>query len=70
MVTSLYVHEIKYKKYNSSTGEYEVYHVLHDMPVCTFLAALDNLSVYAELHWSIDFLNPEHTTATVYFKSF
>ncbi len=70
MITSSYITEVKYKKYDSATGHYELHHVVHDMPVCTFLSGLDNLSVYAELHWSMDFLNPEYTTATVYLKFF
>lgn len=70
MVTSAHITEVKYKKYDSATGDYELHHVVHDMPVCTFLLGLDNLSAYADLHWSMDFLNPEHTSATVYLKFF
>lgn len=68
MITSSIINSIKYKKYDSSTDNYTVYREVHDMPVCTFLQCLDNLAVYAEIHWSMDFLNPDHTTATVYLK--
>lgn len=57
-----------FKKYDPDTQNYNRYHEVEQMPLSTFMACLDNLSQLMEVHWSIDFLNPDFTTATVYVK--
>lgn len=57
-----------FKKYDHDTQNYTWHHEVEQMPLSTFMACLDNLSQLMEVHWSIDFLNPDFTTATVYVK--
>lgn len=59
---------ITFKKYDHDTQNYTRYHEVEQMPLSTFMSYLDNLSQLMEVHWSIDFLNPDFTTATVYVK--
>lgn len=57
-----------FKKYDSDTQTYNWHHEVENMHVSAFMQCLDNLSRLMEVHWSIDFLNPQFTTATVYVK--
>lgn len=68
MITSTNINLVTYKKYNDDTQTYEWHHEVENMCVSTFMQALDNLSELMEVHWSIDFLNPDFTIATVYVK--
>ena len=56
------------KRWNDSTDKYDVMHTVDNMPLVTFINYLDNLSTIAELHWSVDYLNPGYTRATVYLE--
>ena len=59
---------VTYKKYNSDTQSFDNYHQVENIDLHTFMACLGNLELLMEVHWSIDFLNPDFTTATVYVK--
>lgn len=59
---------VTYKKYNSETKTYDRYHEVENMDLSTFMLCLNNLSELMQVHWSIDFLNPKFTTATVYLE--
>lgn len=66
--TSSTISLVTFKKYDQATQTYNWYHEAERMPLLTFMQCLDNLSQLIEVHWSIDFLNPDFTTATVYVK--
>ena len=68
MITSSNIDLVTFKKYDSDTQTYDWHHEVENMTVSTFMQVLDNLSELTEVHWSIDFLNPGFTTATVYVK--
>lgn len=65
-VTDSIITKVVVKRWNDSTDSYEVIQTVDDMLFATFVDYLDNLSTSAEIHWSIDYLNPGYTRATVY----
>ena len=65
-VSDSIINRVVVKHWNSSDNEYDRMHVEHDMRFGTFLDYVDNISTIAEVNWSVDFLNPDDTSATVY----
>lgn len=65
-VTDSIINTVVVKRWNSADSEYDRMHVEHDMLLCTFLIYVDNLSTISDVSWSIDYLNPDDTLATVY----
>ena len=59
---------VNYKKYNSDTQLFDKYQEVENIDLHTFMVSISNLELLMEVHWSIDFLNPDFTTATVYIK--
>lgn len=68
-VTDSIINTVVVKRWNSADSEYDRMHVEHDMLVGTFLDYVDNLSTIEDVNWSVDFLNPADTLATVYVNS-
>lgn len=67
-VTDSVINKVVVKHWNDSTGEYDIIHTVDDMLFVTFVDYLDNISTVATPHWSIDYLNPGYTKATVYLE--
>lgn len=65
-VSDSIINRVVVKRWNSTDNEYDRMHVEHDMLFGTFLDYVDNISTIAEVNWSVDFLNPDDTLATVY----
>ena len=65
-VTSSIINKVVVKRCTSSDKEYDLMHEVDDMVFSTFVDYVDNLSTIADVHWIVDFLNPEYTLATVY----
>lgn len=57
---------VTFKKYNPETQSFIKCNEIKYMNLSTFMAYLNNLPSSIDVHWSIDFLNPDFTTATVY----
>lgn len=68
-VTDSIINTVVVKRWNNSDKEYDRMHVEHDMLFGTFLDYVDNLSTIEDVNWSVDFLNPDDTLATVYVNS-
>ena len=65
-VTDSIITRVVVKRWNASTDKYDVIHTVDNMLFAAFTDYLDNLSSIAEVRWSVDYLNPEYTRATVY----
>ena len=65
-VTDSILTRVVVKRWNDSTDKYEAIHTVDNMLFAAFIDYLDNLSAIAEVRWSIDYLNPLYTRATVY----
>lgn len=67
-ITSANINLVTFKKYDAGTQTYDWHHEVENMTVSAFMQCLDNLSNLMDVHWSMDFLNPDFTIATVYVK--
>lgn len=65
-VTDSIINTVVVKRWNRADSEYDRVHVEHDMLFSTFLDYVDNISTLEDVNWSVDFLNPDDTLATVY----
>lgn len=65
-VTNSIINTVVVKRWNRQEEVYDRMHVEHDMLFCTFLDYVDNISTISDVNWSVDFLNPDDTLATVY----
>lgn len=65
-VTDSVINHVIVKRFNESTDNFDVIHTVDDMLFVTFIDYLDNLATTADVHWSVDYLNPDYTRATVY----
>lgn len=65
-VTSSIINTVTIKRRNDNTNEYDVMTTIDNMLFSAFINYLDNMSTIVEVYWSVDFLNPGFTTATVY----
>lgn len=68
-VTDSIINTVVVKRWNRQEQVYDRINVEHDMLLCTFLIYVDNLSTISDVSWSIDYLNPDDTLATVYVNS-
>lgn len=68
-VTDSIINTVVVKRWNRADSEYDRVHVEHDMLFSTFLDYVDNISTLEDVNWSVDFLNPDDTSATVYVNS-
>lgn len=57
---------VTFKKYNPDTKSFIKVNEIKNMSLSDFMSYLDHLPKSTDVHWSIDFLNPDFTTATVY----
>lgn len=65
-VTSSVINEVVVKRCNHFVKGLETVNTVHDMLFSAFIDYVDNLSTIVDVSWSVDFLNPEFTRATVY----
>ena len=65
-VTDSIINEVAVKSWNESKNAYDYIITANDIVFSDFIAYVDDLSANADVHWSADFLNPDHTLATVY----
>lgn len=65
-VTDSIITSVVVKRWNDSIDKYAVVHTVDNMSFADFIDYLDNLSTFAEVRWSVDYLNPAYTRATVY----
>ena len=65
-VTNSIINKVEIKHWDEDLDEFDVLHIAKDVQLTTFISYLDNLSTIASVNWSLDFLNPGHTRATVY----
>lgn len=65
-ITDSTINHVVVKRWNADNNEFEIVTTVEDMLFVTFVDYLDNLSTVADVHWSIDYLNHDYTTATVY----
>lgn len=68
-VTDSIINTVVVKRWNRTEKVYDCMHVENDMLFGTFLDYVDNLSTIEDVNWSVDFLNPDDTLATVYVNS-
>lgn len=68
-VTDSLINTVVVKRWNRADSEYDRMHVEHDMLFGTFIDYVDGLSTIVDVSWSVDFLNPDDTLATVYVNS-
>lgn len=66
MVSSAIINHVVVKHWNDETCVFDVNYTADNMVLATFIEYLDSISTTATVNWSIDFLNPAYTTATVY----
>lgn len=64
--TDSIINKVVVKRWNRSDNEYDRMYVAHDVLFGTFIDYVDNISTIADVNWSVDFLNPDETLATVY----
>lgn len=67
-VTNSIINKVVIKRWNDSIGKFEIIHSTENMPFTSFIQYLDNISFVTKPNWSIDYLDLEHTTATVYLE--
>lgn len=65
-VTSSIINEVVVKHWTHSVNGFETVNTVDDMPFSSFINYVDNLSTIVDVSWSVDFLNPKFTRATVY----
>lgn len=65
-VTDSIINDVVVKRWNSSEKVYDRMCTANDVVFGTFLDYVDNLSTIADVNWSVDYLNPDATSATVY----
>ena len=67
-VTNSIINKVEIKHWDEDLDEFDVLHIAKDVQLTTFINYLDNLSTIASVNWSLDFLNPGYTRATVYLE--
>lgn len=65
-VTNSVINKVVYKRRNNVTNGYDVVNIVEDILFVTFIAGLDSLCLLGEVHWCVDYLDLDHTQATVY----
>ena len=65
-VTDSIINEVVVKRWNRSYEVYDRVYTANDLPFGTFIDYVGNLSTIADVSWSVDYLNPDDTSATVY----
>lgn len=65
-VTDSIINTVVVKRWNRQEEVYDRIHVYKDVLFGAFIDYVDNLSTIEDVSWSIDYLNPDNTLATVY----
>lgn len=65
-ISNSIINKVEIKHWDEDLDEFDVLHIAKDLQLTTFINYLDNLSTIARVSWSLDFLNPGYTRATVY----